>query len=264
MITMKRIYIFLFSVIGTLNLVAQSPAQSTEAYKTGEEIKFSLSYGWVTAGYVTFTVKDTVVRNINTKQVTMTGKTAGMLDALYKIRDQYTSFINPNSNQPVKSIRDIREGKYRYFNEVTYDYSTQYEDSITISSKKSGEHKVPYAIQDILSALYYGRKFAFNDDMSPGDIITFETYFSDEIYPLRIKFVGIETIKTEKGKIECFLFHPVTEVGRAFKTEEDMKLWVSRDKNRIPVAAKMNLKIGSFDLNLVDYKNLSNPFSSKK
>lgn len=264
MIAMKRIYIFIFSVIATLNLMAQSPAKSTRAYKTGEEVKFSLSYGWVTAGYVTFTVNDAVIGGINTTQLTMTGRTSGMLDALYKIKDQYTSFIDPKSNQPLKSIRDIREGKYKYYNEVTYDYSNQVEDSITIFSKKSGEHKVPYDIQDILSSLYYGRKYAFNDDMKPGEIITFQTYFSDEIYPLRIKYMGIETIKTKNGKIECFLFHPVTEVGRAFKTEEDMKLWVSRDKNRIPVAAKMNLKIGSFYMDLVEYKNLSHPFSSKK
>lgn len=76
--------------------------------------------------------------------------------------------------------------------------------------------------------------------------------------------MGIEVVKTKNGKVEAFLFHPVTEVGRSFKTEEDMKVWISRDLNRIPVLIKMNLKVGSFEVELVEYRNLSNPFSSKR
>ncbi len=243
---------------------AQSPASSTKAYKTGEYMKYSLNYGFITGGYVTFTVDEAYVDGIKTEHINLWGISAGIVEALFRIRDNYVSYVNPETNQPVKSIRDIREGKYKYYNEVTYDYTTLEEDSITIQSKKSGEVRVPKDIQDILSAVYYGRNFYFNDNMQKGDIISFNSYFGDEIFPLKIKFMGVETIKTAQGKVECFLFHPVTEVGRAFKTEEDMKLWITRDKNRIPILAKMNLKVGSFTVELEEYKNLKHPFSSLK
>ncbi|WP_282037579.1 DUF3108 domain-containing protein [Saccharicrinis aurantiacus] len=261
---MKNKLLFFILFVFGFNIDAQNPAANTDAYKSGEFLKYSLSYGWITAGYATFSVEDSLLNGVNTEFIEMKGISAGVLEALYKIRDTYTTFIDPEIHQPIKSIRDIREGKYRYYNEVTFDYSTIVEDSITIQSKKSGEHQVPYVIQDILSSLYYCRRFEFNDDLKVGEIIALDTYFGDELYPLKMKFMGIETVKTKNGKIESYLFHPVTEVGRAFKTEDDMKLWISRDKNRIPALIKMNLKVGSFVVELIEYKNLANPFSSKK
>ncbi|TLX70928.1 DUF3108 domain-containing protein [Labilibacter sediminis] len=256
--------LFMFVVISGVISSQNDSTLNTTAYQSGERLKYSLNYGFVTGGYVTFSVKDSIWNGINTNHLVLGGKSAGIVEALYKIRDKYTSFIDVETDQPVKSIRDIREGRYRYYNEVLYDYESEVEDSITIQSKRSGEVKVPKNIHDIVSAFYFARRFHFNDQMVKGEIISFKTYFGDEIFPLKIKYVGIETIKTKFGKMECYLFHPVTEVGRAFKTEEDMKLWVSRDDNRIPIKAKVNLKVGSFTCELEEFQGLRNSFSCIK
>jgi len=73
---------------------------------------------------------------------------------------------------------------------------------------------------------------------------------------------GIETIDTPLGKLECYLFVPVTEVGRAFKNEDDMQVWISRDLNRIPVRIRFELRVGSFTCNLEQFRGLQNPISS--
>ena len=51
------------------------------------------------------------------------GKTVGLADAIYKVRDQYESYINPTNGLPVKSVRNIQEGRYRYYNEVLFDHA---------------------------------------------------------------------------------------------------------------------------------------------
>lgn len=263
----KRIFITLLFVLAMISGILNSqnsPKSTTIAYQSGEQLKYSLNYGFITGGYATFTVNDSVLNGIHTNHLVMKGKSSGILEALYKIRDKYSSFIDVETDQPVKSIRDIREGRYKYYNEVLYNYASVDEDSITILSQRSGEVKVPKNIHDIVSAFYFARRFYFNDSMKKGDIISFKTYFGDEIFPLKIRYVGLETVKTKFGKIECYLFHPVTEVGRAFKTEEDMKLWVSRDGNRIPIKATVNLKVGSFVCELEEFKGLKNSFGSIK
>jgi hypothetical protein len=88
------------------------------------------------------------------------------------------------------------------------------------------------------------------------------TYFSDELFPLRIRYMGIDVINTPLGKLECYLFSPVTEVGRAFKTEDDMQVWISRDKNRVPVRIRFQLRVGAFTCNLEQFRGLQEPFSS--
>ncbi len=260
----KGLYVVLFFLLSLVSFSQKKYTSNTNAYQPGEHLKYSIRYSFVTGGYVTFTVKDTSWNNTPCNYVELSAKATGIIDALYKIRDTYISYIDNETDQPIKSIRNIKEGSYRYYNEVTYDYTSLSEDSININSKKSGLVKVPYDIQDILSAFYYARKYDFNDDLKKGDILFYTTYFSDEIFPLRIKYIRTETISTEYGNMECYLFYPVTEVGRAFKTEEDMKIWISRDKNRIPIKVKINLRVGSFVCDLIEFKQLSNPFSCIK
>ncbi|MFW6043630.1 MAG: DUF3108 domain-containing protein, partial [Marinilabiliaceae bacterium] len=67
---------------------------------------------------------------------------------------------------------------------------------------------------------------------------------------------------TPLGKLECYLFVPVTEVGRAFKNEDDMQVWISRDRNKVPVKIRFKLRVGSFTCNLEKFRGLHNPFSS--
>jgi hypothetical protein len=221
---------------------------------------YSLKYGFIKGGEASLFVKDTILNGERVNHVIAKGMTVGLADAIYKVRDRYESFIHPETDLPVKSVRSIREGSYRYYNEVCFEH--QHVDSALVKSQKSGDHWVPKNIQDILSAFYFARKHKFNDDLKKGDMIEIMTYFSDEMFPLRIRYKGTEVIKTPMGKLECYLFVPVTEVGRAFKNEDDMQVWISRDKNRVPVRIRFKLRVGAFTCNLEQFRGLKNPVSS--
>ncbi len=265
---MKRVIILLSGLLMCLNLLASQEKNDTifippypltdhQAYQGGEKLVFSLNYGFVTGGKATLSVADSIINNKKVHHVVGKGVTVGVADVLYKIRDRYESYIDINTNEPIKAVRSIREGRYRYYNEVEYN-----RDSAQVISKKSGVHQVQEGILDILSAFYFARNHKFNDNLKEGEVIEFMTYFSDENFPLRIRYRGVEVIKTDYGKIECYKFSPVTEVGRSFKTEDDMQVWISKDKNRIPIRVRFDLAVGSFTCNLEEFKGLKHPFSS--
>ncbi len=249
----------LFSPVGMAKGVPDNDYQKPVVYAPGEELVYSLNYGIFRGGEGRLLVKDTVLFGNKVHHIVATGNTVGLADALFRVRDRYESFVNPQTDLPVKSIRNIREGRYRYYNEVVFEHQ---EDSAKVFSQKSGKHWVPANIQDIVSAFYFARKYKFNDQMRQGEVMEILTYFSDELYPLRIRYRGTEVIQTAFGKMECYLFSPVTEVGRAFKTEDDMQVWITRDDNRLPVRIRFNLKVGSFICNLEQFRGLKNPFSS--
>jgi hypothetical protein len=263
------IYILIFftgilannNVLAATNATFKIPSGDDQCvYESGEELMYSLKYGFIKGGEAKLIVKDTMLFNQRVDHVVASGRTTGMADAIYRVRDRYESFIDPETDLPVKSVRSIREGSYRYYNEVLFHHENP--DSSRIVSGKSGEKWVPNNIQDILSAFYFARKHKFNDDLREGELVEIMTYFSDEVFPLRIRYRGIEVINTPLGKLECYLFSPVTEVGRAFKTEDDMQVWISRDKNRLPVRIRFNLRVGAFTCNLESFRGLKNSFSS--
>ena len=90
------------------------------------------------------------------------------------------------------------------------------------------------------------------------------TWFTDELYPIRMKYITTEEIKTKAGKIVCHKFNPVTEVGRLFKTQEDVSFWFSADKNFLPVKIRFDIFVGSFMVDLVRYEGLVYPLEIKK
>jgi hypothetical protein len=130
------------------------------------------------------------------------------------------------------------------------------EDSTVVNSQKSGIAVVPKEIYDILSGFYLLRKKYVSGPLQKGDTIFIKTYFTDEVFDLNIRYMGKEKVKTSFGKIKCLKFNPVTEVGRAFKTEDDMTIWFTDEPNFLPVKIRLELRIGSVRVELVDFSGL--------
>ena len=248
----KLIYIFIliFSHCYGANRLVR--AQDIPNY-IGEKLEYSIYYSFIRAGTATMNFQeDTLSENYYIK---MDSRTVGVANTLYRIRDIYECTMDPQTGYPLKAIRNVREGRYRAYNEVEYDHHSR-EDSTIVNSQKSGVAVVPKEIYDILSAFYLLRKKCVSGPLQKGDTIFIKTYFTDEVFDLNIRYIGKEKVKTEYGKIMCLKFNPVTEVGRAFKTEDDMSIWFTDDPNFLPVKIRLDLRVGSVRVELVDFSGL--------
>ncbi len=229
-----------------------------EAFQTGEELTYMAKYGFLKGAIATLKIQLEKNGYDYIYHVKATAKTAGATGKFFTVNDTYESYIEMQTGLPIKAIRNIREQNYWSYNEVLFDRKQN-----KVISLKSGEHKVPPNILDILSAFYYARRFLFMN-IQPGEMVTITTYFEDKIYPLSIRFKKYDIIRTDFGKINCLKFVPVVEPGNVFRSEDDLEIWITNDKNYIPVKLKVDLLIGSLKCFLVDYSGLKNEFSSIK
>ena len=261
---MKRIFIILVAlllVLVFLSFKKYENEQSDSPYKPGENLTYLIHYGFINGGKAFLNINNDSILDKKAYHVKIQAKTTGVADALYKVRDTYESYINPSTDLPFKAIRNISEGRYKRYNEVLFDHESR-TDSSLVYSQTSGLQVVPKNIHDILSGFYYMRKYYITGDINKGDTIHIKTYFTDELFPLSIRYKGIETIRTKLGKIECYRFDPVTEIGRLFKTEDDMSIWFSKDKNFIPVRIRFDIYVGSVKVDLIEYKGIKHDFES--
>lgn len=257
---MKRsLIIIVFSA-----LISYSGLCQTSSYKVGESIYYTIHYGPITAGEGTFELKQGTYQGVTVWHTKLVGRTTGMADAIFKVVDIYESFIDPETELPVFTIRNIREGRYRKYNEVIFDHKTR-TDSAILTSDLTGKHIVQKGIHDILSCFYH-----FRDNIMPekkvlneGEIITIMTWFTDELYPVRLKYIKTEDVKTKLGKIKCYKFNPVTETGRLFKTEEDVSFWFTADKNYLPIKIRFDIFVGAFTVEMTNYEGLAHPLDIK-
>jgi hypothetical protein len=236
-------------------------AQQQKAFKTGERLKYSVHYGIIRGGEAVLEVRDGSYNNKKVNHLYLQGRTVGLANKLYNVNDIYQSFTNLKTDLPYMSIRDINENRYTKYTVQTFDHLTR-SDSTIVNSSDTGEVLAPPNSNDILSAFYYLRNHLLWKSIEIGDTLVVDTYFSDEIYSMKVRFIGYETIKTKLGKINCLKFLPVVITGRVFKNEDDMTVWFTNDKNFLPIRVKFDIFVGSVYCDLIEYKNLLHPFDS--
>lgn len=250
----RGILIITLFLLHALNVKGQ-----INVYKPGEKINYTIHYGLLTGGSASLELKKEILDGREVWHSVMVAKTTGFTDALFRVLDIYESYIDPVTQMPVKSIRNVREGRYKRYNEVLFDHTTR-KDSAILTSDLTGVHITPPGIHDILSCFYYFRNSIMPyTDLNKGDLITIMTWFTDELYPIRLKYAGIDEVKTKHGKIKCHKFNPVTEKGRLFNTEEGISFWFTADKNYLPVMIRFDIFVGSFTVEMTDYEGLSYP-----
>jgi len=251
--------LFLFLFVPVL-----CPGQES-SYQPGEKVVYGINYGMIQAGIATLVLKPGLYEGKEVWHSVFTGKTTGIAEAIFPLLDIYESYIEPESELPVFTIRNIREGRYRRYNEVKFDHYSR-PDSAILTSDLTGIHITQKGILDIISCFYYFRNhhLPYHEKLRKGDMITMVTWFTDELYPVTMKYVGIDEVKTKVGKIKCLQFNPVTEVGRIFKTEEDVTFWFSADKNFLPVKVRFDIFVGAFVAEIASYEGLKYPLETKK
>jgi hypothetical protein len=230
-----------------------------KSFQDGEQINFIVYYTlagvFVNGGDASF---NTTLERYNAKPVyhiVGTGQTNSFFDKFFKVRDTYESYIDTATLQPYKFIRNVFEGGYKKYENVSFNQKAN-----TATSTK-GTFKVSNCIQDVLSAIYYARNIDFNS-YKPGDKINFDMYIDDEIFNMYIRYLGKEKIKTKYGKFNAIKFKPLLIKGTIFEGGEKMTVWVSDDPNHIPLRIESPISVGSVKVDMMGYKNLRYPLSS--
>ena len=253
---MKKTLLTLVAVLSMSLIFSQE-----SAFDTGEWFRFKMSYsGWMKAGNATLSVKESVIDGKPVYHVIGKGWTTGLIKAVFKVKDRYESYFDKNLILPYKFIRKIDEGGHTKDIEIRFD---QENNKAYVNNKKYKKKSVIDTepnVQDMVSTFYYLRNNINIDTLTPGDEITTDMFFDEENYGFKLKYLGEEIIKTDFGKVRALIFRPYVMAGRVFKEEESLTLWVSKDKNKVPLRIKADLAIGSLRADLDAYKGLKHSF----
>lgn len=253
---MKLLTIFVVSGLAFILQAKAQPQARFNPFQPGEQLTFVIRYGIIHGGEASFTLKHANYKGNPAYYAKVEGVTRGMADKLYKVKDIYESYFDPKTVLPFMAIRNISEGNYKWYNEEVFNRA-----DTTVISKRSGVKKVPPGSLDMVSVFFYLRRLDFST-MQAGQLIHFNTYFADEVYPFSIRYKGKEVISTPHGRMRCLRFDPVVEVGRVFAEDDDMTVYLTDDNNRLPVLIRFEMWVGSVRCELKEYTGLKYPLDA--
>jgi hypothetical protein len=233
------------------------PKVENKAFKAGERLEYRLHYGFVDAGIAELKVEK-LNKKINGREVYRmvgTGRSKGTFDWFFKVRDHYETYVDAEGLFPWMFVRRVNEGGYKFSQDYIF-----YQHQQKVKTQDNKEFEVPVGVQDMLSAFYYARNIDFSHAQK-GDIFTITTFVDDEIWPLKIKYIGKDVVKVNGKKYRALKFHPVIQTGRIFKDEDDLNVWISDDNNKVPLLAEAKILVGSIKMELESYEGLTSPLA---
>ncbi len=261
---LRNILLVLFLVIlfsGIAGAQEEHRVIENKAFKVGERLKWRFFYdSWlvgITAGYGVAEIRDTEktfngrpVYHIDTE-----GNTVKMFNWFFKVYDQFDSYVDKEYIAPHYFERRTREGGYKKDDEYRFNQDENY-----VVSRTDSLPAPPY-LQDFISAVYYTRTIS-SDTLEEGDVIPVNFFLDDSVYTSAIIYEGREEIKIKMGTFRCLRFKPGMATGEVFADKYPMTLWVTDDKNHIPILAKSAVIVGNLKAELMEYKGLASELTS--
>ena len=258
-----RLLICFFSLLNSIELKSQTEKVIETPFDGGEWFEFRIYYGFFNASYASIKLENDTINNIPVLHSMGYGKTTGLARWFFKVDDYYESYFDREKIIPYKFIRNIYEGGYTKNIEINFN---QEKLIATINDKKKNTiTKLPfnYNAQDLVSSFYYLRKYFPRDKFKINESFVINMFFDNDNYVFKLKYLGNEVIDSKFGKIECLKFIPMVQSGRIFKEQESVTIWISNDKNRIPIRVQADVIVGSIKADLDNFKNLKYPFKIK-
>ncbi len=231
---------------------------NTSFYR-GEVIDYKVHYGFVNAAEAQMVIHDDL-HDINGRKcfkIDVNGKSIGMFDLFLRIRDNWGTYLDTASIIPQKFYQKIEEGKYRKHEIVDFDHENKQVNVHNYHFKKQEwkpieKFEIPQYAQDIVSGYYYLRTIDFKS-LKENEIIKLKAFFDDEVFDFKIRFIGREEVKTKLGVIRSVVISPIMPENSLFDGENSIRVWISDDRNKVPLKIKAEMFVGAVEIDIQSY-----------
>ena len=215
---------FYLSIQTTETNSSKSTKNEKHPYKSGEYLKWRVSYGFINAGFATLSLNKSEINNKKYYYAVGKGWSTGIVRAFFKIEDRYESYFDPETMRPFRFIREINEGGHWKHREMEFNPDSKKVTVKDFKTNRTTDHRITKEVHDMISSFYSIRETQFKK-LSVGDEVRKDLFFDFEIFPFKIRVLGKQTMKTKFGYIDCIKIRPYVQSGKVFREKESVTMW---------------------------------------
>ena len=227
------------------------------SFGRGETINYKVHYGLINAADATVETGGSLER-INNRpcyKATVSGRTTGSFDFFLRIRDQWRAYIDTTSILPIRAQREIAEKGYRKKEVIDFDHENDLAQVFDVRDNKRSTVKIANNCLELVSGFYYLRTLNF-DRMKVGETLRMPGYFDGDNFLLEVVYRGRQTVETKAGTIRTFKLVPKMPNNKLFRGENAISVYLSDDRNKIPVLFQAEMFVGSVKVDMCGYQGL--------
>ncbi len=172
------------------------------------------------------------------------GETSGVIEWIYKINNHYETYMDTATFFPALYIQKVRENKYSKDDSVVFNQEAQ------IAKYNGKTTKIYKGTNDFVSMLYAVRQKDISN-LKKGEFFLLPIFIDKKAIQSKVKFIGKKTISTKNDIRICYGFKPEVPRGKLFKKKYPATIWVSADKDRLPMLVEAKMRVGKIKLEIL-------------
>lgn len=229
-----------------------------QAFGFGELLEYNIGLKAITAGKGYLKISQNPVNIYGRKcyEMKFSANSVKAIEWFFKVRDEFTSYLDIDGMFPWKYSQKIREGRYKQ------DFSAVLDQKKNLALVKDTTYKIPEYVYDALSAFYSIRSMDLASKPN-GTIIKLQNFWLDTTYKLDVKIVKRETVKVPAGKFKCIVVEPYLKGGGLFNSQDKIWIWLTDDDRKIPVKIGTKIIIGTVGAELTKYSGVRGEVKAK-
>ena len=196
------------------------------------------------------------------------GRTSPAFRWFFSVEDTYTVWVDPSTLRTMRFEGDIREGKYTFRNRYDYDWERQEVHTWWQSRQNEPRTKTLHISDKGMDAvsLYFNMRGIDPSSLRVGESQSLEMMLEDTVRTLDFRFLGREQKKVPKqGTFRTLKFacQIGTSDGFSFTDGTEFTVWISDDRNKIPLYIESPIRVGSIQAWISSFSGLKYPLDCR-
>ena len=260
------------NIILTCLLLLHCLYAEAQLYVPGETLNYRMSYK-----AALFPNTEVAKVTINTSEATLDGRaaykvygigqTSRAFNWIFPVKDIYTIWVDRSSLRTKRFESDLKEGDYTRKSTFIFDQ----DNGKVYTSWRTRQRPMKYCTMDISQqgmdavSLYFNLRSVDESELHDGYTRTLELVMEDTVRYLNLRYEGREVKRIRNlGRFNTLKFRCkiATSDGYAFTDGTEFEIWISDDRNKIPLYIQSPIKVGSVQAYLSSYEGLRYPLDS--
>ena len=250
--SMQRHLIWTIFVVSLLLLMGEASiaiASENTPLRPGEKLQYKVYWAMIEAADVTLEILPMEkLSGTPALHFAMTAATSPLVENIYPVHDRIDSYADAAMNHALQYKEKKQTRKIKDV-EIAFDWQKQ-----TVIYSKKGKKKAPVTLMpgafDPLSIFYFFRTHELKENME----------ISRPVSDGKVCVIGKAHVRSRQKvqvagrEYDTYLVEPeLGKLGGVFEKNPNAKLqiWVTADKQRLPVMIKSEVAVGSFTAELV-------------
>lgn len=263
---MKRALIFLATAAAIWSAAAQT-TPPRRVFSENEELRYVVSYKAklipnTEVATVVFRVSPDTVGSVPAYKIYANGSVMKFFRWFFDMSDTYHTWLESSTLRPLRFTSDIHEGNYRFTSRFDYDWEegvarTAYRNLKVSEPRRKVIPIGPETYDGI--ALFFNLRGTDERLLVQGREQKLSMLLQDTVRTVYYTYRGREVKKIKSlgsARTLKFTLNLVTSTGESFEDGTELTLWISDDRNRIPLLVETPIRVGSVRARLDGYDNL--------